>query len=243
MRHLFLPHVGFAATLTLSGCITPAAAKSAPARGAFSSYASADGSLMRSTLVIDDQRDGQHLAGVTQFDDGSCLSEEATTDRAGRLVRAEYTVSRPASDAHVVLDPQAGFVEVTLPTFQAHWSVPNDLSWVWAPQLYPAVGGETLATPLSAVVIDRSAHADRAIRALDLGTFESASVMSDQLVVIDDEHSETVVVGDEAVEVHDGLPRKWHAGLIDRDIEARDMDGLLAMLAAFNCGPAERSKT
>jgi hypothetical protein len=233
------------ANATMAGTkgATKSATKNAAKNSAFRTYAAADGRSLRSTLVVDEQSDGEHLAGVTHFEDGSCLSEEATTDRTGRLVRAEYAVSRPNADAHVLLDPGAGLVEVTLRGFQMRLSVPNDLPWVWAPQLDPASGGEAIATPLSALIALRGAHADHALRSIDLGVMESNTVMTDQVFVADGEQSGLVVVGDDAVDVRDGMPRNWHAGLLDRDIEARDADGLLAMLAAFSCAPVERSKT
>jgi hypothetical protein len=239
MRQTTLPNVALAASISFCGC-TQTETMRAPGGGTVHSYGATDGSPLRSTLFIDDKLDGQHLAGVTQLDDDTCIAEEATLALSGRLLHAEYTLSRhPASNTHVTLDPQSGLVEVTGPTSQMRWAVPNDLPWVWTPWL----DASTIATPVAALVTMRGARADTAVRSIDLRAFQSLSVMADQLVVADGEHTDLVVVGDDAVEVQRGVPAHWHLGALDRDIRARESNGLLRTLAAFACMPLDRSET
>jgi hypothetical protein len=239
MRQTTLPNVALAASISFCGCSQTETMR-APGGGTVHSYGATDGSPLRSTLFIEDKPGGRQLAGVTQLDDDTCIAEEATLAQSGRLMHAEYTLSRNASPStHVTLDPMSGLVEVTGPTFQLRWSVPNDLPWVWTPLLDAA----TLATPVAALVTLRGARADSAVRSIDLRAFQSFSVMADQLVVANGEHAELVVVGDDAVEVQHGVPSHWHLGALDRDIQARESNGLLRILAAFACMPLDRSET
>jgi hypothetical protein len=241
MRHTTLPNAALAAFLSLCGC-AQTEPMPAPASRTLHSFSATGGNILRSTLAIENNGDRQHLRGVTQFNDGSCLDEDATTDHAGRLVRGEYTLTRSgAANEHVVLDPRAGVVKVSGAVFPMRWSVPNDLPWVWAPTLGGVEGGRTVATPLAAIVTARGAHAASAVRAIDLAGFKSDSVMSDQLVVRDGADSELVVVGDDAVTVRAGMPSLWHVTALNQNIQAQT--DVKATQDAFVCTPVARSES
>ncbi|HEY2734632.1 MAG TPA: hypothetical protein VGI70_11640 [Polyangiales bacterium] len=83
--------------------------------------ASAHGSLS----VHSDER---HLSGVRNLADGSCVTEDATTDRDGRLRRAELWLSPPsaADNLHAILDAEHGSVAIETASLDIHWNVPND---------------------------------------------------------------------------------------------------------------------
>jgi hypothetical protein len=243
MRHNALPHLALTASLSLGAC-APSAPARAPASRSLYRYSAPNGAWPQSTLAIEQAADGQRLSGVTQFDDGSCLEEAATTDRSGRLVRAEYTFTRRAlPNAHVVLDARAGMVEVAGPVFPMRWSLPNDLPWVWAPALDNGGGAQAVATPLAALVTLQGTQAAGAVRAIDLSALHSDRVSSGELRSRDAEQAESVVVGDDQVAVQDGLPQHWHLGALDREVQAGASSDPPGTLAAFVCAPIGRSKS
>jgi hypothetical protein len=240
MRHTILPNLALAGFLSLCGCNQ--SEPSPPTARTPYTFSATDGSLLRSTLVIDDASDRQHLAGVTQFADGGCLEEDATLDRSGRLLRAEYTLTRSnASTSHVVVDAHAGVVEVAGPVFPMRWTIARDLPWVFAPTVDGTDGTHTIATPLAALVTFRGAQAAGAVRQIDLGALTSHSVMVDQ-VVVPDGQSNLVVVGDDAVSVRGGLPEHWHVEALSQDLQA-DIASERNTLDAFACMPSDRSES
>jgi hypothetical protein len=189
--------------------------------------------------MIEDAPEGQRFAGVTHFSDGSCLAEEATLDRAGRLVRAEYTVA----NTRVVFDPAGGAVHITSPAGESLIQVPNDLPWVWTPLLRPQENAGAVATPLAALVTLRGVGASPQVRTIALGEGKSHRDFSSQLLVKDVDESELVVVGEDVITIERGLPQKWHVWALDQDVEAAPAEGLLSVLATFACTPARGSAT
>jgi hypothetical protein len=238
MRHASLPSLTLSTLLGLCGG-NPRERPLESTSSTIHSYSATEGSFAASTLMIEDAPEGQRLAGVTHFTDGTCLAEEATLDRAGRIVRAEYTVA----GTHVVLDPARGIVEITSPEGDSHIQVPNDLPWVWTPLLHPQANTGPVATPLAALVTLRGAEASAEVRSIALGVGKSHRDSSNQLLVKDVDQSELVVVGDDVITIERGLPQKWHVWALDQDVEASPADGLLSVLATFACTPARGSAT
>lgn len=185
---------------------------------AFRRYGSSDERLVQGTLTVNNTKDTSELSGITQLADGTCLIETATIDARGWLVRGEAHLAGPNGYAHVVVDAAHGTVDVTAPSLRTRWSVPTDLPWIWNPLLKDGDQNIGLATPLSAVVALRGATAGEAVRALDLRELQSHTVMDDQLVVANDE-SFTVVLGDDAVEIDHGLPRRIHLAALGSELE------------------------
>jgi len=247
MRYSSLSNAALASLLSL--CAGPTKTSHAPlaaaplATGAFHSYSATQGDVTGSSLAIEHEPAGLRLAGVTHFADGGCLAEEATLDSAGRLLHAEYTLSRADSQTRVVLDPAAGLVEIHGPGLEASMRVPSDLPWVWTPLLNPAANTGALSTPLAAVVTVYGARADRSVRAIELGARRSHSWLSEQLLVKDVDQTDLVVVGDDVVSLENGVPRQWHVWAFDQDLESRQADGLLDTLASFACLPVTASAT
>jgi hypothetical protein len=231
MRHASLPSLTLASLLGLCGPRERPLATSSTVH----SYSASAGSFAASTLMIEDAPEGQRLAGVTHFTDGTCLAEEASLDRTGRVVHAEYTVA----NTRVVLDPLRGVVDITSPAGESHIQVPNDLPWVWTPLLRPQQNAGPVATPLAALVTLRGAGASAAVRTIALGEHTSHRDPSNQLCVSDEDHAELVVVGDDVITIERGLPQKWHVWALDQDVEASPADGL----ATFACTPAHGSAT
>jgi hypothetical protein len=240
MRHTTLPNVALATWLSF--CAGPSKAPDAPTADVVHSYSATEGNLRESTLVVDG--DGRRLAGVTHFADGTCLAEEATLDLAGRLVHAQYTVAGAAGDnTRVELDSTLGTVDIDGPRGHTHLVVPNDWPWVFTPQLAPQSNERAVATPLAAVLTLRGAHADRAVRAIELGKSRSYRTQSNQLLVKDEDKSDLVVVGDDVVSIDRGMPQQWHLWALDQDLAAREPTGLLSTLAAFACTVAPSTPT
>jgi len=204
-------------------------------------YATADASV-RSALVVSTLGEGERLRSVTELPNGSQLTELATTDGAGRLVRAELTFNEQARDkrVRVVLDPRNGKVELFSPTRRTSWTVPTDLPWVWAPMHDPVSRG-AYATPLEAQVALRAAMGNRPVRLLDLTRLESFTLMSDQLLVRDqDSGRATVVLGDDYVEILDGRPHRLHLAAIGGDLETVGTPGTVPVRAdSFRAHPAK----
>lgn len=241
MSHLATSKALFVALL-LAACSHTEAEPARPS-AVLRDYEDTDGSGIRATLVVDAQGGEERLASVTHFEDGSCLMEEATLDRSGKLLRAESVLTGGAAvDVRVVLEPATGRVEVIYPTHRTRWTAPNDHPWVWAPLLASASGVATIATPLAALVTLRAANESLVLRAIDLGQTVSNTIMSDQLLVAD-EAASIVVVGDDAVDIVDGLPVSWRNAALDRRMAPRSRDGILNLLAAFSCSTPEKKKT
>lgn len=241
MRYSSISNAALASLLSV--CAGPTKTSHVPRPGAFHAYSATQGNVTGSSLAIEQEPAGQRLAGVTHFADGSCLAEEATLDNDGRMLHAEYTLSRADSQTRVVLDPRAGLVEMHGPGFATNMRVPSDLPWVWTPLLNPAANSGALSTPLAAVVTVYGARANRAVRAIDLGARQSHSWPSEQLLVKDVDQTDLVVVGDDVVSLDNGVPRQWHVWAFDQDLESREADGLLHTLAAFACLPVTASAT
>lgn len=232
MRKAKLPLVMLVATLLAGGgaAIEPVA----HAKNGLQSYTTGDAS-MRSSLIVGAAAGVELLRSVTELSNGNCLTEEATTDETGRLIRAELTLHESDGDRNtrVVLDPRHGTVELTTATVHTRWAVPTDLPWVWAPLRDPAAKGVATATPLEAVVALRGAAGERPVRVLDLTKLESFTLMADQLVVPGERGTATVVLGDDYVETEGGMPRRVHLAALQRDLEvikpsasARGVDGI-----------------
>jgi hypothetical protein len=219
-------HQWLIATLVLWGC-SQADTGRARSNALLRDYAATDGSTLQATLVIDELPHEQRLASATHFEDGSCLVEEATIDRSGRLRHAA---------------PERKTVKITQPAHRMQWTVPSDLPWVYAPLVETEAGLRTIATPLSAMVTQRAAAEHSTLRTLDLSTLDSATIMADQLFVADQDGS-IVVVGDDAVDFVDGLPHSWHNAALDRDLGLRQSNDILSLLAAFSCSTPEKRKT
>lgn len=218
MLYAKLPLVMLSATLFAGGgqAIEPLAR----VRGGTHAYATLDASI-RSSLILGAAAGVELLRSVTELSNGNCLTEEATTDESGRLLRAEMTLheANENRNTRVVLDPRAGTVELTTPTVHTRWAVPSDLPWVWMPMrdhLAPGVGA---ATPLEAVVALRATENDRPVRVLDLQKLESHTMMADQLVVRDEKRGATVVLGDDFVDIEDGLPKRVHFAALGTDLD------------------------
>jgi hypothetical protein len=200
----------------------------------FRRYGTPD-ALVQGTLLLEGPHHGQRLSGVIQLTDGTCLAEEATLDEAGRLATADVWLSGPAVEepTHVFLNPTRGVVELSAASRQIAWSVPSDLPWIWQPILST---GASLATPLSAVIALRAAADGRSVRSLELDTFHSHSVTADQVLVADEEAA-TVVLGDDAADMADGLPTRIHFASLDRDLQVFE-PGQSPALAALSCSDA-----
>jgi len=130
------------------------------------------------------------------------IDETVKIDAAGRLVFAETRLHDDIStpETRVVFDPPHHRVALDRAGRHVEWSVPGDEPWILAPAATPF--GSPVATPLVAWVTYRAAerHASlRLVRPLDQ---ESFVVPRDQYVV-----DQTVVIGDQAVEVDESFVR------------------------------------
>lgn len=225
--------LGLCATLTGLGIATGAsAAPSAPVDGAASAevrahrgklpaprgesrtfeYVAASGKLESTLVVKVDAQGGERLTGETRLYDGTRLTEAATFDRTGRLVRAEIMLACASGRQTLVLDPIEGIVEARTESGTRRQRTPTDFPWLWVPR--SCSRGAALATPLSALVALRSVPTAGAGRLIDLDGLTSHTIMSDQVVVREDAHSDWVVLGDDAILVRDGLPRSWTSTLL-----------------------------
>jgi hypothetical protein len=242
MRKAKLSLVVLVATLLAGGggVIEPLA----HAQSSMQSYTTGDASV-RSSLIVGAAAGVELLRSVTELSNGNCLTEEATTDETGRLLRAELTLHETDGDRNtrVVLDPRHGTVELTTATVHTRWAVPSDLPWVWAPLRDPAAKGVATATPLGAVVALRGAAGDRPVRLLDLTKLESFTLMADQLVVRGERGVATVVLGDDYVEMEGGLPRRVHLAALHVDLEAIKPSASARGISGAACPTPARSIT
>jgi hypothetical protein len=193
--------------------------------------------------------------------------EAVRLDAAGRLLRLEATLGGPSGepDARVVLDPLHGRVESWTASVHLQWSVPNDLPWVWAPILRDPNSGAPIATPAVGRVVLRATGSMGPVRLIDLGALTSHAIMADQLVVSDGDSSDsttsttspssttstsstsstsstTVVVGDDTIDVDEGLPSVLHLAALGTKLERIDPVRQGAMLAAADVRCALRSR-
>lgn len=213
-------------------------------------YASQDGLLVRSTLLVAREAGGERVLGVTELRaaPGSIVRavERAKLDAAGKLIHLEAALGSPDGepDARVVLDAPSGHVQIATRTAHVEWTVPNDLPWVWAPILTAPATGAPIATPVVARVELRAAGSSSAVRLIDLGALTSHAVAADQLVIPDvDADRTTVVVADDAVQFEDGVPRAFHLAALGAELTPIDAGPRGPTLAAANvgCAPLERS--
>ena len=240
MRPTIFTLVALGATLAAVGCEPDPDDKPSTIHY-FRTYAAAD--RMYGTLSVRSEPARQHFSAVTQLDDGTCLAEEATTDANGRVAFAETTLAGPGGLSRIVFDARAGSVDVHSPNLQIRWTVPSDLPWVWSSPLRDSASDAPITTPLAALLALHAAESDRALRSLELQNLESHTIMVDQ-VIVPESDSVTVVLGDDAAEIADGLPRRIHLAALDRDLQVRD--GQLpwkTALAAFSCASRDGSRT
>jgi hypothetical protein len=165
-------------------------------------------------------KDSISLHSVTELPSGTWLTEDATTDAAGRLVRAVLTFDQgaPALRTRITLEPSRGFVSVQSPTLQVRWQVPTDLRWVWA-QVQDPSSHATFATPLQAQVALRATSGERAVRVLELERLTSFTLMADQLVMRDHESGRaTVILGNDYADFLDDRPWRVHLAAIGQDL-------------------------
>jgi hypothetical protein len=212
-----------------------------------SCYASVQGQPVRSTLISVKEPGTERLMGMIELDTGERLLEEATLDASGRLVEAEATLS-PMAAGHAPQDairvsfrPERDAIEVIAPARHLEWSVPHDLPWAWLPLLTAPLpsgqGRAPIATPLGARVAFRAADGGRVVRMLDLGALRAQTLTADQLVVTDgDGEGATVVLGDDAIDVENGTPRRLHLSALDASLEILDARvPSSALVAALRC--------
>jgi hypothetical protein len=207
-------------------------------------YASPDGQLIHSTLLVSPASGGEHLIGVTDVrtrgsgeqrtanvDDIADENNErvirdtenAELDESGRLLHLDAAIGPVNRDSavRVVLEPAKGRVEIITPSLHAVWSVPSDSPWIWVPMLMVPDGLGPIATPLVGLVMLRAANRGRPVRRLDLATLTSHLITADQLVVFEGQGA-TVIVGDDAVDVEHGMPTTLHLAALNATLELVD---------------------
>lgn len=186
----------------------------------FLSYRTGESDALQSTLFQHVDRAQTSLRGHTQLENGSWLVEEATLDPKGRLVRA--VVDRAADGLrepmHIVLDAEAGSVELTTPTRNTRWTVPTDYPWV-PTGLWTEPSGQSLATPVAMTVALRAVGAERVVRLVDVEHFTCFTIVADQVFV--DDAEPTLVLGDDYADVEDGLPWRVHLAALGKSLDAR----------------------
>jgi hypothetical protein len=187
-------------------------------------YASPDGRLLRSTLVVTSESGGERLVGVTELRAAKQelvrVVENAKLDELGWLVSLEATVGTETGEtrAKVVLDVKAERIEVSTATLHAVWSVPNDLPWVWVPLLTEPKRQRPIATPLEGRVVLRATGSGGAVRRIDLGALASLPMTADQLVV-PETGGATVILGDDALDVVNGRVTTVHLAALGTTLE------------------------
>lgn len=216
------------------GCSTQQPEPQSLGPATYRSYRTWDATTVHSTLVEQASERHHTLRGHTQLDDGTWLMELATLDNHGRLLRAEIDRGGPCAEhpTHIVVDAERGKVEVDSAAISTRWSVPTDLPWVPVGLIAVETSGHDVATPVAMTIALRSARAERASRLVDVQHFTSATIMSDQLLVNDDEP--TVVLGDDYAEIEGELPVRVHLAAFERDLDGHDPD-LTAAWARLRC--------
>ena len=87
----------------------------------------------------------------------------------------------------------------------------------------------------------RAAMGDRPVRLLDVTRLASFTLMSDQLLVRDEDSARaTVVLGDDYVEIVDGRPHRLHLAAIGGDLETVGKPSAVPVRAdSFRAHPAK----
>jgi hypothetical protein len=219
-------------------CNVASASRIAPDAGR-SCLAFADGQRLQSTLKRTIQAGVERLVGVTDVQGDSLrLLEDVTLDESGALRRAEAVLTgSDGTEKRVVLDRDAGAVDITTSALHLHWDVPRDYPWIWAPLLNEQAG-KSISTPLDARVVWRAAQSGRTVRLLDLGALESYTLTADQVVSREGDGG-TVVLGNDASEMALGLPQSLHLAATNTDLVHTDAARTSrALLAALGCTPS-----
>ncbi len=136
------------------------------------------------------------------------IDEDVELDAAGRLIGAELRVRDDAGSpaVHVVFDPPARKVSVDRAGRHDEWTVPaGDAPWILEPVRGP--DGRAIPTPLVAWTTYRAAERTEWVRLVRPLAQDSFVVPRDQHVV-----DETVILGDEAVDVNESFVRRMRMG-------------------------------
>lgn len=187
----------------------------------------------RAGAGVSTTRDTLSLHSVTELPSGTRLTEDATTNAVGALVRAVVTLDQrePAQRTRITFEPSRGFVALQSATLHVRWQVPTDLPWVWA-QLKDPSSHATFATPLQAQVALRATSGARAVRMLDLEHLTSVTLMADQLVSRDQEAGRaTVILGNDYADFVDDRPWRVHLAAIGRDLDSIDATPIVPIRA------------
>jgi hypothetical protein len=210
-------------------------------------FVSSDGRQVHSTLsIVAESGGGERLLGVTELraragrNQVVRVVELATLDAAGRLLRLEATLGGLSGEpnARVVLDPPHGRVESWTAAGHLEWSAANDLPWVWAPILTDPNSRAPIATPVVGRVALRAADSAGPVRLIDLGASTSHAMTADQIIVADGDQA-IVVVGNDAIDMHQGLPSVLHLAALGIDLERIDplKQGTMLAAADVRCAP------
>jgi hypothetical protein len=188
-----------AALLGLPACAAPRSAAPDGVRAetyAFTGDDGATGTVFRAIAA----GGAEALRGVTDVPapgGARRVTEAATLDGAGRLLRAEITVTRGCDgivEQHLVLDRARGLVQADTPGGVVSWPVPTDAPWVVEPLAPGAV------TPIAAWIGARAAASGDRVRVIRPGRRGSYRAPSDQVAVAH-ERGVTVVLGESVADV------------------------------------------
>jgi hypothetical protein len=223
-------------TCTLSAGRAPAVV----ANECLSHFNSLAAGRVRSTLSRRDSSQSEQLHGVTEVaSDGTRLVEDVTLDDSGALKSAEAVLTQTddISEKRVRFDPEHGSVEVTTAGLRLHWDVPHDYPWIWAPLLTANGANGAITTPLDARVVWRAAGGGRTVRLLDLGNLQSYTLTADQVASREGDAG-TVVLGNDASEIEQGMPKRLHVAAMNTDLVSTDLaEKSSALLAVLGCTP------
>lgn len=138
------------------------------------------------------------------------IEENVRLDARGRLVHAETRARDDVSspEVKVTFDPPSRTVTVERAGRRIEWQVPGDEPWVLAPARGPA--GELVPTPLVAWSTYRATRSNEWVRLVLPLEQRSYLVPRDQYVV-----DQTVIVGDQAVDVDDHFVRSITIGGVE----------------------------
>jgi hypothetical protein len=181
------------------------------------------------------------LHGVTELTrEGLRLLEDVTLDETGALKFATAVLTRTGdtSEKRILVDPEHGTVDVTSAALHLHWVVPRDYPWIWAPLLAtsaPDGRDAPVATPLDARVVWRASAGGRTVRLIDLGTLKSYTLLADQVAAREGDAG-TVVLGNDASEMVQGMPKSLHLAAFGTDLVNNDLAPTTsALLAVAGC--------
>jgi hypothetical protein len=232
--------IALLSAMPLTPNCTLSPAPSTTADGGHSCFASADVGGLESALSRSVSANAEHLHGVTELpSEGLRLVEDVTLDERGALKSAEAVLTRTGDtfEKRVLIDSERGTVDVTAAALHLHWDVPRDYPWIWAPLLTTktANGSAPISTPLDARVVWRAAAGGRTVRLLDLGTLQSYTLVADQVASREGD-SGTVVLGSDASEIEQGMPKSLHLAALNSDLVNRDLaQTSSALLAVAGC--------